>query len=139
MFSKENVIGIVEKNPFCEYIGLEVLDVKEGYTLGRVRLREEHKNLYGGMHGGCSYSIADTVGGIAATSYGDMVTTASSSMNYLLPVKDTKYVYCEADVIRHGHKLSVVHVTIQDDDRTILMDGSFTYYTLHEIEQKKNA
>ncbi len=130
MVSKENVLGIVEKNPFCEYIGMEVMEVAEGYALGRVHFEDKHKNFYGGMHGGCSYALADTIGGIAAITYGKNVTTVSSSMNYLLPVKDTEYVYCEARVLRHGRKLSVFQVSILNDEKKLLVEGTFSYYTL---------
>ncbi len=130
MESVENVLGIVEKNPFCEYIGMEVLEVSEGYAKGRIHLEDKHKNNYGSMHGGCSYALADTIGGIAAITYGKNVTTVNAAMNYLLPVRDTEYVYCEARVMRHGRKLSVFHVTILDDKKKLLMDGNLTYYTV---------
>ena len=61
-----------------------------------------------GMHGGCAYSLADTLSGIAASTYREYVTMLDASMNYLLPVEHTEYVYCKARVLRHGRKITVV-------------------------------
>lgn len=62
-------------------------------------------------------------------------------MNYLLPVENTEYVYCKAQVLRHGRKISVVRVEITNDEKTILIDGSFTFYHLGknaELNCEKN-
>ena len=105
-----------------------------GYALGRISFEKQYENIYGGMHGGCAYSLADTLAGIAASTYGELVTTLDASMNYLLPVENTEYVYCRAKVLRHGRKVSVIRVEIYNDTETILIDGSFTYYNLGKKE-----
>ena len=78
----EDMKEIVRKNPFAQHIGMELLEVTEGYALGRIRLAKQYENIYGGMHGGCAYSLADTLSGIAASTYGEYVTTLYASMNY---------------------------------------------------------
>lgn len=126
----EEMNEIVQKNPFAKYIGMELLEIEEGFALGRISFEKQYENIYGGMHGGCAYSLADTLAGIAASTYGECVTTLDASMNYLLPVENTEYVYCKAQVLRHGRKISVVRVEITNDEKTILIDGSFTFYNL---------
>lgn len=85
MLDKEKVQAIIKKNPFSQLLGLELLDVSEGYAKGRIPMKKEFGNIYGGMHGGCAYALADTVAGIAAATYGNYVTTIDGKMNYLLP------------------------------------------------------
>lgn len=130
----EEMNEIVQKNPFAKYIGMELLEMAEGFALGRISFERQHENIYGGMHGGCAYSLADTLAGIAASTYGEYVTTLDASMNYLLPIENTEYVYCRAKVLRHGRKISVIRVEIYDDSETILIDGSFTFYNLGKKE-----
>ncbi|MGN0365372.1 MAG: PaaI family thioesterase [Suilimivivens sp.] len=124
----EELREIVKENPFSKYIGMELVDVREGYAFGRINFEKQHENIYGGMHGGCAYSLADTVAGIAASTYGEYVTTVAASMNYLLPVEKTNYVNCTARTLRHGRKVSVIRIEITNDDGTLLIDGSFTFY-----------
>lgn len=135
MTEKKKLHELIERNPFANHIGMELLEVEKGFAKGCIRLEKEYTNIYGGMHGGCSYALADTLAGIAAASYGRYVTTVGGSMNYLLPVADTEYVYCEAKAVRQGKTVGVYDVVITNDAGDILCNGSFTYYRLKkEIE-----
>lgn len=98
---------LLEKNPFAQLLGMELLEVREGYAYGRMRMDEHFTNIYGGMHGGCAYALADTLAGLAASTYGNYVTTIDGKMNYLEAVKDTGYVYGEAEVQRQGGRIGV--------------------------------
>lgn len=131
MIDKEKVQAIIERNPFAQLLGLELLELSEGYAKGRIPMKKEFGNLYGGMHGGCVYALADTVAGIAAATYGNYVTTIDGKMNYLLPVKDTAYVYCEAKVVRQGGTIGVYQAQITDDVGKLLDMADFTYYRMN--------
>lgn len=122
--------AIVARNPFANYIGMELLEVMAGFAKARIRLKPQYENVYGGMHGGCAYALADTLAGVAACTYGDSVTTLGASMNYMRPVIDTEYLYCEARVLRNGGRVSVVRTELQNDGGERLIEGSFTYYHL---------
>lgn len=135
MIDKEELEKIMLSNPFSAYVGMELVEVGEGYAMGRVKFDKKHENTYGGMHGGCAYALADTIGGIAALTYGRYVTTVNSAMSYLQPVKDTEYVYCEAKVVRYGGQLSVFSVSVMNDNMELLIDGDFTYYALNEMSE----
>lgn len=132
MLEKEQMEAILERNGFAKHIGMELLEVEEGYAKGRIRLEAQHKNIYQGMHGGCSYALADTLAGIAASTYGRYVTTVGGSMNYLLPMKDTEYVYCEARVVRQGGRVGIYEAALTNDCGELLGTASFTYYSLKE-------
>lgn len=134
MVDRNKLNEMIEKNPFCLEMGMELLEVEEGYARGRMPLSEKSLNMYGGMHGGCSFALADSVAGICACTYGNYVTTVNSNMNYLLPVQRTEYVYGEARVIRHGKRVGVYEVKLMNDDGDVLCTGTFTYYVLHAIE-----
>lgn len=121
---------LLEKNPYATDMGIELIESGEGYALARVPLAKRFTNFYGGMHGGCSYSLGDTVAGLAATSFGHYVTTVDGHMNYLLPVRNTEYVYCEAECVRQGNSIGVYDVKITDDSGKLLCKGDYTYYQM---------
>lgn len=131
---------IIEKNPFAQLLGMELLEVREGYVYGRMRMDEHFSNIYGGMHGGCIYALADTFAGIAASTYGNYVTTIDGKMNYLEPVNDTPYVYCEVHVQRQGGKIGVYTATITDGAGHVFASADFTYYRMSKsIDWMKNS
>ena len=128
MVSLEKMQTILKENGFAQLLGMELSEVREGKARGRIRLDEKLSNIYGGMHGGCSYALADTLAGIAASTYGNYVTTIDGKINYLLPMKDTEYVYCEADVVRQGGRIGLYEVRLTADDGKLLATADFTYY-----------
>lgn len=128
--TQEEMNQIIDRNPFAKYLGMKLTKVEEGFARGTVPMRDQHNNVYGGMHGGCVFALADTIAGIAAATYGHMVTTLDSNFNYLEAIRDTEEVICEARVIRHGGRISVLNVEIYDDSGKLLCNGGFTYYNI---------
>lgn len=128
MTIKINKKEIVSRNPFASYIGMELLEVGEGFSRARIKVKEQHGNIYGGVHGGCAFALADTAAGVAAASSGCKVTTLNASMNYMLAAQNTEFLYCEASVVRRGNRISVVRTELKNDAGDLLMDGSFTFY-----------
>lgn len=120
----------LSRNPFCSLLEMELLDAKEGYAIGRIPVKNEVMNMYGSVHGGASYALADTIGGIAATTYGNYVLTVDGKMNYLLQIKDTAYLYCEAKVVRQGNTIGVYQITFTNDAKQVVATADFTYFRL---------
>lgn len=121
---------MIEENTYAKAIGLEMLELREGYAVGRIPVKEESKNPLGTMHGGCLYSLADIVSGTAATLRGSYVTTVSGEFSYLRPAADTEYVTAKAQEIRFGRHLAVYRVDLVDDAGTILDIATFTFFDL---------
>ena len=122
----------LEKNQYISYLGMEFLEMRVGYAKARMKVKKELLNPYGAMHGGSLYSMADTIGGVAACMSGFYVVTVSGSMNYLKPAVNTEYVTCEANCVREGRELAVYDLRILNDHGDILENGSFTYFHLNE-------
>lgn len=120
-----------------QFLGIELLKLKEGYSLARMKYKKELTNPYGMLHGGSLYSLADIVAGMAACMGGHYVTTVSGNMNFLLPADRTEYVYCEATKLRMGKHLAVFDVKLKDDKENILDSGEFTFFvTEHSLVQE---
>lgn len=64
-------------NNYANLLGIRIIDIQEGYAKGEIMIYENHINMINSVHGGCIYSLADTVGGSAAVSRGDVATTIS--------------------------------------------------------------
>lgn len=130
----EKYQNIVTANPFAASIGMEILDVREGYAYARVKKRKELENIYGDLHGGCLYTVADNMAGIAASTYEYYVTTVNGSIQYLRAAGNTDYIDCEAKVIKFGKRISVISVQIKDDQGKLLNTAEFTYFNIKKKE-----
>lgn len=119
-------------NGFIEHLGIEIVQIGEGCAKGEIEISEVHRNVIGSVHGGCIYSLADTVTGVAAASYGTYMTTVSGNMNYLSPALKIKKLTGEARAIKHGKTLTVFDVDIYDENKNLLANGCFTYFNLNK-------
>lgn len=135
MIEIEECKRILRENPFAVYLGIELLKVEEGLVFARIENKEMLHNIYGDMHGGALYSIADNLAGIAAASYGYYVTTVNGSIQYLKAVRNTEEILCEARVIKAGKSISSVHVEIRDARGNLYNTVEFTYFNLRPKEE----
>ncbi len=125
---RERMIAITYENEFNNYMGIEVVELNENYGKMRVPFSSRITNPYGTIHGGVLAALADTTAGTTACMNGEFVTTVSSTLNYLLPAADTRYVYCEAMKLKTGRHILVYDVRITDDKGNLLDSGECSFF-----------
>lgn len=121
---------ILNQNPFASLLEIELREVSEGFVRAKIPFQEKIQNVYGDFHGGALYTAADTLCGIAASTYGYYVTTVNGSIQYLKAGRNTEYVMCEGKVIKPGKNISVVEFQITDQRGMLLNTGTFNFYNL---------
>jgi len=128
---RQDIIDACNKSAYIRYLNLEFVKLEREEAIGRIPFTEDIHNPYGSVHGGCLYTLADTVAGSLACMCGKFCTTVDGSMNYFAPAMDTEYVYCYAKLVREGGSLVNVSIEIKDDDGKLLDNGSFNYFKLN--------
>lgn len=118
---------------FSLMLGIEFTDVSEGFATGELEIREDHMNVIGSVHGGCLFSLADTIAGVAAASHGDKLTTSSGNFHFLSPALDCRKLIAEAKEIKNGRRTSVCDVDIKNENGKLLAKGTFSFYKLERI------
>ena len=112
-------------------MGMKIREIRDGYTEAEVVLEEKHGNPIGSVHGGLYMSLADNIGGIAAATWGNHVTTVSCHMDFLSAAgPDTKKIIGTATTIKNGRRLSVSEIRIFDDSEKLLATGLYEYMKL---------
>ena len=72
---KQALIRFNKDNIYVQNLKIELADMSLGYVKGKMMVTEDVLNPYGSVHGGCLYSLADIVSGIAACTYGKFSST----------------------------------------------------------------
>ena len=72
------------------------------------------------MHGGCIFTLADTIGGSAALTHGVKVVTLDSTIHYLKPALHTEKLIAEAREIKYGSTVAVYEVSITNAEGDLL-------------------
>lgn len=117
-----------EGKGFAQEIGIVTTEVREGFAQGEIDILPRHLNALHSVHGGCIFSLADSIGGACALSRGNYVVTLSSTINYLNMAKHCKKLLATAKTAKWGYKTIVVDVEIWDENQVFVAKITNTYY-----------
>lgn len=81
---------------FAEGAGVELLEVKEGYSKARLVVGEEHLNAGSRTQGGALFTLADLALAAAANSHGTLAFSLSSNITFLRASGASDTLYAEA-------------------------------------------
>lgn len=119
---------------FSRKTNLQLIELEEGYAKGQVKVDETLMNTYGIIHGGCLFSVMDTVGGIAAMTHGDRVTTLNGQIHFLHAAKDCEFLYVETEEIKVGRTILDYNVKVSTQKGKVVCQGSLEYFRLGPLE-----
>lgn len=86
---------------FSQWLGIEIVEVREGYAQMRMTVRDDMLNGHGVMHGGISFSLADSAFAFASNSHGQKAVSIETSINH------TKAVFSGDKLIATAEKESL--------------------------------
>ena len=129
MIQEEFLKYIHENNTFATFLGVQVLEVKPGYAMGELKIQDHHKNAVGSVHGGCAFTLADTLGAVASSFGGTRMITLSGDFHFLSAAMDgSEKLIGKAREVKYGKKIQVYDLEISDDTGKLIAKGTFSYY-----------
>lgn len=111
--------------PANKYLGLKILQLKEGFAKIHIPFKEEFIGDYlqKRWHGGIQASIADSAGGIVALTsmqnFNDKVNTIDIRVDYLHG-SEPKDLFAEAEIIKDGKRIIKVDVKLYHSKERII-------------------
>ena len=64
--------AMLDHDKFSEWLGLEVIEVREGYSKLQAKIRPEMMNGVGSVHGGVTFSMADSAFAFSCNMYNNI-------------------------------------------------------------------
>jgi len=117
------------KDLFREILGIQIIEVKDGYAKLSLNITKSHTNSLGAAHGGAIFSLADCAFA-EASNYGDNVAVAVQvSINYLKPAFEGDTLIAEAIRVSDGKKLGLYQITISKPDKKIAVFSGLAFKT----------
>ena len=80
--AREVVEGMLARDRFSAWLGLEIVSVEPGTCTCRMTVREEMVNGFGVSHGGIVFSLADSAFAFACNSSGFVTVSIENSIRY---------------------------------------------------------
>lgn len=125
---------MLSQDPFSKWLGIEILEVKEGYCKLGMHIKPEMLNSMQNAHGGIAYALADTAFGFAANTHGRFAVSIETSINHIEVVHEGDYLVAETQLDLAKNKLGFNYVNITCDDKIVAIFKGVVYRTSREWE-----
>lgn len=132
--SREDWVRQVNEDmgPFNRFVGLRAEAVAKGWCRIVCRVRPEHCNPRGAVHGGMSATILDVAGGVAAiyaSGEARPMVTRSADLHYLRPLTGAKMI-AEGRVVKAGRRTCLARVELSDEEGNLCCAGDLELFYL---------
>lgn len=112
--AKMVVAHMMEHDLFSQWLGIEIIEIKEGYSKIKMTVRPEMINGFGTVHGGIAFSLADSAFAFACNNRNEISVALDTSINFLKAVKVGDELIAEANELHNGRSTGLYHVAIQN-------------------------
>jgi len=120
------VSHMMENDFFSQWMGVEVLEVKEGYSRIKMTIRKEMVNGFGIVHGGLPFSLADSAFAFACNNRDNLSVALDVTITFMKAVNIGDMLTAEAKEIHNGRSTGVylISVTNQNNEQVALFKGT---------------
>jgi acyl-CoA thioesterase len=122
------VNGMVAKDAFSEWLGIEVLEIAPRRSVVQMQVRQEMVNGFGVSHGGIVYSLADSALAFACNTHGRVTVAIENSISYPQPVAVGDVLTAIADEDSATKKLGFYRVVVRNQKDVIVSTLRGTVY-----------
>lgn len=99
-------------DPFSIWLGIERIQESEGSSTLQMKVRKEMLNGFGIIHGGVTFSLADSALAFASNSHGIQSVSIDNSINYFEPASEGDILTATTEEVRITNKIGLYHITI---------------------------
>jgi acyl-CoA thioesterase len=122
------VSGMMAKDAFSQWLGIEVLEIAPRRSRLRMRVRPEMINGFGVTHGGIVYSLADSALAFACNSKGTIWMAIENTIGYPKSVHTDDVLTAVASEESAGNKLGFYRVVVTNQRDEVVSTFRGTVY-----------
>jgi uncharacterized protein (TIGR00369 family) len=124
------MVEILNASPVYRLLHMRVVHAAGGRSRVELAVGEDHKNLYGTVHGGMLATLMDSACGVALGTRlqpGETMVTLDLRVNYLLPVRSGPLT-AEGEIVHRGRNTGVAEASILDQAGRLVARGMSTHF-----------
>lgn len=110
------VSGMLARDEFSRWLGLEAVEVAPGRSVCRMRVRDEMVNGLGVAHGAIVFALADSAFAFACNTGGRVTLSIENSIAYPAPVRVDDELTATAEAEAQGRRLGYYRVVVTNQE-----------------------
>ena len=116
------------QDAFSQWLGIEIVDVSEGYCQLKMKVRKEMLNGFHIAHGGIAYSLADSALAFASNSHGRKSLSVETSISHMVSIKAGDMLTAMTKELSRSDKIGVYLITITNNENQEIANFKGTVY-----------
>lgn len=113
---EEIVSTMLENDAFSQWLDVKVVSIGLGSCTLRATIHGQMLNGFNILHGGISYSLADSALAFASNSYGFKCVSIDTSISHLRPARVGDTLMANAIERHRGKTVGIYEVTVTNQD-----------------------
>ena len=105
-----------DQDAFSQWLGIEIVDVSEGYCQLKMKVRKEMLNGFHIAHGGIAYSLADSALAFASNSHGRKSLSVETSISHMVSIKAGDMLTAMTKELSRSDKIGIYLITITNKE-----------------------
>jgi acyl-CoA thioesterase len=125
-FAKKIVDKMYDNDAFSQWLGIEILEIPEGFCKLKMTIRKEMLNGFQIAHGGIAYSLADSALAFASNSHGRKSLSVETSISHTVSVNEGDILMAETNEVSLSQKIGIYLINIknQNEQEVALFKGT---------------
>ncbi|HEV8084883.1 MAG TPA: hotdog fold thioesterase [Chitinophagaceae bacterium] len=117
---------MMDSDLFSQWLGIEIIEVKEGYSKIKMKLRKEMINGFGVIHGGIAFSLGDSAFAFACNNRNNLSMALDTSITFTKSTQPGDELTAEAKELHNGRStgLYLITITNQHNIQVALFKGT---------------
>jgi acyl-CoA thioesterase len=128
----DQIIDHINQDPFARFLGIELLELREGYSKMALTVAEHMLNFHGMPHGGVIFSLADAAFAAACNSYGQTAVALNVNISFLAAVEVGARLTAEATEEHLGGRTGLYRLAVTREDGALVALAHGTAYRKKE-------
>jgi len=116
LLANKVVAHMMNKDLFSQWLGIQILEIKEGYSKLRMVVRQEMINGFDIVHGGIAFSLADSAFAFACNNRNNLSVALDTSINFIKAVVPGDVLTAEAKELHNGRSTGLYHIIISNQE-----------------------
>ena len=124
--ARDVVSHMMKEDRFSQWLGIEVIEVREGYSKIKMTLRDEMINGFEIIHGGIAFSLADSAFAFACNNRNNLSVALDTNITFTKATKPGDVLTAEAKELHNGRStgLYLISITNQENQQVALFKGT---------------
>lgn len=130
MIPLESAQYILENDNYSKFMGIKIIEIKENYCLIEMQIKEEMWNGIGTVHGGVTFSFAETALAFSSMSNGKVSVALNCVINFTRAVKKGDVLRAESKLFYETKKTAIFDIEVRNQNQEVVAGFRGTTYKI---------